>query len=108
LIGRSPHGHDYAEHVVPLAYIRNLCLERFRRDRTFEGAVETIRKHLKVAYISKAEAARLNAIPGLRNGMPKGWNPETGDCLDRLREAGIELEPATTAVGVRARRATEE
>lgn len=107
VIGRSPLGQDYAEHVVPLAYIRDRCLECFRRDNDFEGAVGVIRKLLKVAYISKEEAARLNAIPGLRNGMPEGWDPNTGDCLDRLRAAGIELEPIDTPIGTTRAASTE-
>lgn len=90
-VGRSVRGDDYREHLVPRAVIRDLCIQCFERGEPIESAAEVIRKHLKVALISREEASRLNSIPGLRNGMPVGWDAASGDHMIRLRHAGIEL-----------------
>ncbi|MDZ7938019.1 MAG: hypothetical protein U5M53_06930 [Rhodoferax sp.] len=99
MIGRSvnapTHGF-HPEHVVPCAYIRDQVFTRFQVRPLVDGYDEDgqcardmcrfIDRLMAVAYISKAEAAILDTgDKALKSSMPAGWNPETGDILDRLK-----------------------
>lgn len=62
-------------------------------NKTEEDVAAMLERFLRIANIHPEEARRLDKeIPGLKQGMPSGWNIETGDVLDRLTMAGIELE----------------
>jgi hypothetical protein len=100
LIGRSadaPTSGYHPEHVVPCAYIRDEVLRRFvDRPLVVDGKEDElcardmcqfVDRLMAVAYISKAEAAYLDTgEKAIKSTMPAGWNPESGDILDRLNQ----------------------
>lgn len=91
--GTSKRGGGHREHLVPCAYLRNQAFAMYWANKTEEDVAAMLERFLRIANIHPEEARRLDKeIPGLKQGMPSGWNIETGDVLDRLTMAGIELE----------------
>lgn len=92
--GRSVGG-TYREHLVPLAALQDKALRMFREDRTIEDVAEMLHRLLRIAYITKAEAALLNKQEGMKNGMPKDfdWESPTPDLRRRLK-GFVVLTPA--------------
>jgi hypothetical protein len=109
LIGRSPKAPAtgyHPEHVVPCAFIRDEIFRRFETERRLvpqgrakedlvcmQGMVQLIERLMAVAYIHPDERDALDSGKGaLKDKMPEGWDPDTGDILNRLRvRANIEF-----------------
>jgi len=92
VIGTSVEGGGYREHVVPCCLIRDIAFDMYDKQRTVDDVAEMVGRLLRIAYITKKEANRLNTKLGLRTSMPAGWDPETGSVMARLDAAKIELE----------------
>lgn len=90
-IGSSGPDSKYREHVVPLCYLTRLSRDMFKAGKS-PGEVEQLwYEYYLVAFITKEEAKKLNATPGLKFSMPQGWKLGD-DPRQRLWQAGIFLE----------------
>jgi hypothetical protein len=92
-VGESIDGAETKEHIIPRRVIVEKCHEIFRNGGDAGDAEKLILENLRIVWISKREAERLNksANLNLRQTMPEGWSFETGDKYARLRMAGIEF-----------------
>lgn len=94
IIGESLAGKEYREHVVPRNIICNGCHRMFETGSRIDEVAESIRKHLKIIWISKFEQQRLDQSDqlNLRQRMPPGWEYCNGDTFARLKFANISYE----------------
>ncbi len=90
MIGRSSKQSTYREHVVPLAFLRNTSIEMYKAGKTLNDVEQFWFDHYLIALITNKEADRLNAIKGLKTGMPKAWKMGD-DPRERLWKAEIVL-----------------
>jgi len=79
------------EHVVPCVVLIVECFRLINENHSDEYIAELLKKHWKVAHITKNQALKLDQELRLKNTMPKEWSFETGDTLARLKVAGIVL-----------------
>lgn len=92
-VGSSIAGAETKEHIIPRKVIVDKCHEIFRNGGDADDAEALIIENLRMAWISKEEAERLNKSKNLnlRQRMPEGWSFESGDKYARLKMAGIKL-----------------
>ena len=114
-IGRSqaigPETPTHPEHVVPCAVLVTECQRMLREGVHAEEQIAALlKRHWKVALITKEEQRRLDCELQYKSKMPPGWRFEDGDTFDRFKRAGIVLvqgeyaQPALPADGPRAAR----
>lgn len=85
-VGISKNGGGHREHLVPCAWIRNQAMLMFDQGAEIDEVATMIRKTLRIARIAQSEAKKLNAVPGLKSGMPSNWDMN-GDVFVRLSHA---------------------
>ena len=95
-IGRTSEQSTYREHVVPLAFLRNISIKMFEEGKSALEIEQFWVDHYAIAKITEAEAKLLNKTMGLKEGKPNGWKIGDG-VLARLEKVGIKLMPATCA-----------
>lgn len=99
-VGKSTNGGGHVEHLVPCALLRDHAFGLFWKGKdenrdiseTEKEVTEMLKRYLRVAHISPAEAKRLDHERRLKTAMPDGWNFETGSVMARLEAAGIQLD----------------
>jgi len=79
----------YPEHVVPCAYIRDHAFEMYWNDKTPEEVSAMIGRLLRIAYIRKEDANKLNKKH--KSTMPEDWDPASDSILRRLEDARIAI-----------------
>ena len=81
------------EHIVPMSYLFNSLWELIETDQLSDQELSAIlKRNLGIAYITHDEQKKLDSKAyGLKTKMPDGWCLKTGDPLDRLKAADIEL-----------------
>lgn len=79
----------YREHVVPCVLIHNKVIELVGSDKK-DDAIEIVKHHLKIAYITPDEARYMDYEKGFITSMPDGWI-WGGDILARLKSCNIEI-----------------
>ncbi|WP_179995429.1 hypothetical protein [Acinetobacter sp. YH16053] len=81
------------EHIVPMSYLFNGLWGLIKTDQLSNQELSTIlKRNLGIAYITHDEQKKLDSKTcGLKNKMPDGWCLKTGNPLDRLKAADIEL-----------------
>ncbi len=100
---RAPLVKSHPEHVVPLAFIRDSCLDllkaRYPRGEqaskcaAIAELVPMVRKWLAVVHIAQDECDRLDKGPhALKNRMPADWDPEAGCLFARLHSFDIAFD----------------
>lgn len=105
---KAPLINFHPEHVVPCAYIRDLCLKVFDGasiydgvtvvDASIEDIVPTIRRLLAVVRISQDERECIDKGPkALKDSMPKNWDSKAGCIYERLHEKNIVFELLLTS-----------
>jgi hypothetical protein len=94
LHGVSRAGIGHHEHVVPCAYLRQESLAMLRAGHTNAEVVRFLRRCLAIVTITLAERDALDRSDGLglKDRMPDGWQPDTGDIFARLVLAGIAFD----------------
>jgi hypothetical protein len=80
------------EHVVPCVVLISECCRLINENHPDEYIAELLKKHWKVAHITKDQALKLDQKLRLKTTMPKEWKFEAGDTLARFNEAGIMLK----------------
>lgn len=90
-VGKSKEAIDksekYVEHIVPCAKLIEESRRLIKSGMASEEIAKLLQKHWKVAIISRHQAQILNSSH--KSTMPDGWTFETGDTMQRLKEAGI-------------------
>ncbi len=85
-------GEFHPEHVVPCAVmiteVKRLISEGILSD---DEIAKLLKKHWKIARITKDQAKYIDYKLGLKSSMPDGWSFEGGDTLARLKEANISI-----------------
>ena len=81
----------HPEHVVPCAVLIVECCRLISAGQPDELVAELLKKHWKIAYITKEQAYELDHTRKLKSTMPPNWNFETGNTLERLNVANIQL-----------------
>ena len=82
----------HPEHVVPCAVLINECKRLINEGQlSYSQIAKLLRKHWRLARITKAEQAKLDFELGHKSTMPSGWRFETGNTFERFRLAEIEL-----------------
>ena len=82
----------HPEHVVPCAVLINECKRLINEGQLLDSQIaKLLRKHWRLARITKAEQAKLDFELGHKSTMPSGWRFETGNTFERFRLAEIEL-----------------
>jgi predicted GIY-YIG superfamily endonuclease len=82
----------HPEHVVPCAVMIKECQRLILAGtHTHEEIAVMLKKHWKLAIITKAEQEFIDYELKYKSTMPSGWNFETGDTFERLRLANIQL-----------------
>lgn len=105
---RAPKVKPHPEHVVPLAYIRDRCLEILQtrypqhdiasRTAALPELVALLRRWLVVVDVSEDERRALDeGKQALRYAMPPGWDPEAGCLFARLHQFDIPFDMDPTA-----------
>lgn len=100
---KAPARNFHPEHVVPCAYIRDICLKVFDGakiydeatvvDASIEDIVPILRRLLAVVRISQDEWKCLDEGPNaLKYSMPDNWDFETGCIYERLHEKNIAFD----------------
>ena len=91
-ISRAGTGHH--EHVVPCAYLCRQSLAMLRAGHTDAEVVRFLQRCLAIVTITPAErdALDLRNGLGLKDTMPDGWQPNTGNIFARLVLAGITFD----------------
>ena len=84
--------HRYPEHVVPCAVL----VQETRRlieggKHSVEEIAQLLRKHWKVALLSREQSRYIDHHLHYKSSMPDGWDFETGDTFARLIAANIVL-----------------
>lgn len=88
----------HPEHVVPCAVLITECKRLIKADAHSDRDIAAmLKKHWKVADISKREQRLLDIELRLKSRMPDDWTFETGDTYARLTCAGIVLLPLPIA-----------
>jgi hypothetical protein len=92
--GVSRAGIGHHEHVVPCAYLCRQSLAMLRAGHPITEVVRFLRRCLAIVAITLAERDALDRGdgPGLKDTMPDGWQPDTGDIFARLVLAGITFD----------------
>ena len=81
----------HAEHVIPNIVVFNKFVEMVESGSSEQELSEFLDENCEIIVITKAEAALLDSVLGLRKEMPDGW--EWGDDrYARLSVAGIKIE----------------
>lgn len=91
-IGSSTMDANYREHVVPCVIIIDHCISLFEINTSLEEVANEIRRLLKIAKITREEAAKIDKELKLKTRMPNGWDVWTGSVLARLEVANIAIE----------------
>lgn len=105
---RAPAIKPHPEHVVPLAFIRDRCLELLQarhprhdpasRDAALPELVAMVRRWLVVVDVSEDERQSLDeGDQAVKDAMPPGWDPATGCLFARLHRFDIEFDMDPTA-----------
>ena len=81
----------HPEHVVPCAVLIVECCRLISAGKPDAMVAELLKKHWKIAYITKEQAYELDHTRGWKSTMPPDWNFETGNTLERLDRANIQL-----------------
>jgi len=90
--GETP---THREHVVPCAVLVNECKRLIDEGRLSDSEIaQLLRKHWRLAKITKIEQKKLDVELGYRSTMPPGWSFETGNTFERFKLAKIELQEA--------------
>lgn len=88
----KPATPTHTEHIVPC---KVLVEESFRLlkegNHSNQEVAKLLKRHWKIVTISKDEALKLDSSLGLKSKMPYGWDFETGDTFERLKQAKISL-----------------
>lgn len=76
-----------------MSYLFNSLWELIETDQLSDQELSAIlKRNLGIAYITHDEQKKLDSKAyGLKTKMPDGWCLKTGDPLDRLKAADIEL-----------------
>jgi hypothetical protein len=87
-------GH-HPEHVVPCAYIRAICIDRYQQQWSVERVAQLAERLLWIVDIPHEHRRTLDeGLTALKDRMPEGWDPETGCIFKRLHEKKIPFEHA--------------
>lgn len=90
-------GERQLEHIVPCKVLYEETRRLLSEGRLTRVEIsELLQKHWRVAYISSRERKCLDSKH--KCDMPIGWCFETGDTLERLKLANIQLEPSCSSV----------
>jgi predicted GIY-YIG superfamily endonuclease len=83
----------HPEHIVPCAVLINESFRLIKEGNLADDEIaKLLKKHWKIATISKDEAKRLDTELKLKSKMPEKWKFEDGDTFARLKVAGISIE----------------
>ena len=81
----------HPEHVVPCAVLIAECCRLISEGQTNEDVAKLLKKHWKIAYVTKEQANLIDYGHKWKSTMPPGWNFETGNTLRRFELANIQL-----------------
>lgn len=82
----------HPEHVVPCATLITECKRLIKAEtHSNEQIAILLRKHWKIATITKEEQKILDFKLGYKSKMPEGWTFETGNTFERFERANIRL-----------------
>ncbi len=81
----------HPEHVVPCAVLIGECCRLISEGQADEMVAKLLRKHWKIALITKEQATELDHTRKWKSTMPPDWNFETGDTLERFDLANIQI-----------------
>jgi len=80
------------EHIVPCAVMyREVTRLIGEKALSEEEIAKLLQKHWKVAHITEEQAQLLDIERKMKSTMPDGWCFETGDPMERLHQAQIEI-----------------
>lgn len=81
---------NYGEHLVPIDFMFQYSVTMFKQGASHEAVLDFWKRNLKVAYITKDEAYKLDVEFKLRTCMTEGW--QDGDsAFARVEFADIEI-----------------
>lgn len=84
----------HPEHVVPCAFLIEETCRLIEENVLAETEIATLlKKHWKIARITKEQAKQIDFGLGYKSKMPPGWRFESGETLARLDAAKIALLP---------------
>ena len=82
----------HPEHVVPCAVMIAEVNRLISEDNLSDDEIaKLLKRHWKIARITKDQAKHIDFKLGYKSSMPDGWNFEEGDTLARLKEANISI-----------------